>query len=325
MRPNEMSMTELITERIKSTALNLGFDLVGIAKAEYDPIAHDRLLTWIDKGYAGTMKYMERSPRRRVDPELTLEGAKSIITVAMSYRQEPCYSKSEPYVSIYARGKVYQEVIKEKLQSLAEEIRKIKPGSRTKIAVDTSPVMDKLWAKDSGIGWQGKNTLIINERLGSFLFLGEVFTDIELVFDTKTRDLCGSCSKCLDVCPTGALLAANQLDARLCISYMTIEDADNESNYPQIGNNIMGCDLCQLVCPYNQRAVTGQNAALQTRSRIDWQRKNSWTIKSDNEFQAIFSETILAKYGFNRYTKILSAVLNNLKTAKGKSRGNNDN
>jgi len=320
-----MSTTESNTERLKSIALNLGFDLVGIAKAEYDPIAHDRLLTWIGRGFAGTMKYMERNPRRRVDPELTLEGAKSIITVAMSYRQEPHYSRIKPYVSIYARGKVYQEVMKDKLAHLADEIRKIKAGSRTKIAVDTSPVMDKLWAKKSGIGWQGKNTLVINERLGSFLFLGEVFTDIELIHDAKTRDLCGSCTKCLDICPTGALIGPNQLDARRCISYMTIEDADNESNYDKIMNNIIGCDLCQLVCPYNKKDAIGPNAALQTRSKIDWQRGESWTIESDNEFQAIFSETILAKYGFNRYTKILSAVMNNLKTAKGRLRGNNDN
>ncbi len=310
-----MSVIEANTERIKSAARNLGFDLVGIAKAEYNPIAHDRLLNWIDNGRAGKMKYMERNPRLRVDPELTLNGAQSVISVAMSYWQEPHYSRSEPYVSIYARGKVYQEVMKRKLRSLVDEIKNIKEDAKTKIAVDTSPTMDKLWARESGIGWQGKNTLIINGKLGSFLFLGEIFTDIDLVYDTKAEDRCGSCTKCLDICPTGALISANQLDARKCISYMTIEDTDNRSNHGEIGNNILGCDLCQLVCPYNRKPPISQNAALRTESNIDWKNISSWTIKSDNEFQERFSETILAKYGFNRYTMILSAVLVNLKTA----------
>lgn len=293
--------------------MELGFDAVKICKAEYDPAAHDRLLRWLDCGYAGKMKYLERKPRSRVDPRSFLADAKSIICVAMSYWQKPDFEPNKPYVSIYARGKIYQEVIRSKLQILADQIRTIFPGSTTKIAVDTSPTSDKLWAARAGLGWQGKNTLIINKNLGSFIFLGEIFTDAELEYDRPITDGCQSCDKCIKICPTGALIAPGILDARKCISYMTVEFPEDQTNYPMIGNHVFGCDLCQLVCPYNRRPKVRQNVALQRETFPDTEEVNLWTIKSDIDFQSRFSETILGKYGFNRFTMILSAVTDNIR------------
>ena len=301
--------------RIKAEAKRLGFDLVGIAKPAYSPVDHDRLLNWLADGYQAEMSYMARSPRRRSDPRLFLEDVKSIIIVGISYYQEPNYESDRPYISIYARGKPYQDVIREKLTSLLDFIKSPVPDVRGKIAVDTSPTFDKLWAQKAGLGWRGKNTLLLNRKLGSFIFLGELFINIDLEPDKAESDHCADCYACVDACPTGALTAPYRLNAEKCISYLTIE-ANSELENPYItGNHIYGCDLCQLVCPYN-KSLPATRAEEFGRHIDSPSTEGEWLGLTEADFKNRYSGTILDDFGFIRFEKNVKLALLNIEQDK---------
>jgi epoxyqueuosine reductase len=302
----------VLCEKIKEKAVELGFVLVGICRPEYSPEDHNRLLRWLDNGHNCEMAYLNRNPRLRCDPRLFLPGVKSIVSVAMSYYDEPEYELSEPYVSIYARSKPYQEVLTDKLCQLLDYIIMIEPSAVGKIAVDTSPTLDKLWAQKSGIGWRGKNTVVINRELGSFMFLGELFLNIELAPDSAETDHCADCHKCLESCPTGALEQPHVLNAAKCISYLTIEHAGDFDDPNLIGNHVLGCDICQMVCPYNININTTMASALSPSVSVNTYDFKGVTELSENEFNNRFSGTILGKYGFNRFVKNNTAVQMNV-------------
>ncbi|MCD6161713.1 MAG: tRNA epoxyqueuosine(34) reductase QueG [candidate division Zixibacteria bacterium] len=312
-----------LKKSIKTKAKELGFDLVGICKAEYSPENHNYLLEWLSKGYHGDMDYMSRKPRLRSDPSLFLEGARSVVSVAMSYYKKPGYHKDKPYISIYARGKPYQKVLKDRLKALLEYIKTIKPDVKGKIAVDTSPTFDKLWAEKAGLGWRGKNTLLINKNLGSFLFLGELFLNIEIEPDEPVKNLCAApdsrladCRKCLDSCPTGALEQPNQLNASKCISYLTIETKSRLENPELIGNHILGCDICQLVCPFNKNIpATKTSEFMQSEHFYERPIKNGHNL-TESEFYHKYSGTIIDEYGFYRYVNNMRMVKRNINTFK---------
>ncbi|HEV2295173.1 MAG TPA: tRNA epoxyqueuosine(34) reductase QueG [Tepidisphaeraceae bacterium] len=272
---------------LKRRAIELGFDLVGIAGAQ--PAQYrDYLRNWLDDGQAGTMQYLANRFEERTDPGVYLPGARSVICVALNYHSPlvPVPEEDRPYhgrVARYALGDDYHELIKDRLHALADWLREAAPGTVAKTAVDTAPVMEKGLAARAGIGWQGKNTCTINEGIGSWLLLGEIITTVALPPDEPAIDRCGTCTRCLDACPTGAITAPYQLDARRCISYLTIEHREGEIDpalAPKVGDWLYGCDICQDVCPWNTKAPETMDAALRPRfatGTLDLREVLSWT------------------------------------------------
>lgn len=249
------------SKSIKDYARSLGFDLVGICRP--DPGSDiQNFRDWIEKGYAGEMSYMERNAHKRENPDQILPDIKSVVTCAVNYNTDKPYStrvknSENGWIARYAWGDDYHYVINDCLKKLANYMEQIFDESiNTKSYVDTGPVLEKVYAKNSGLGWIGKNTCLINQQIGSWLFLGEILTDVELVYDSGVPDRCGSCTKCIDACPTDAITEPYKLDSRRCISYLTIELKGKipEQFREGIENNIFGCDICQDVCPWNRQA-----------------------------------------------------------------------
>ena len=239
---------------IKDEALRLGFTDCGISSAELLEEDSVRLKSWLDKGMQGTMDWMERNFEKRTDPRLLLEGTKSVISVILNYYPEGQQVPEAPVLAKYAYGEDYHFVMKDMLNDLLEFIRKNIGEVQGRAFVDSAPVMDRVWAKRAGLGWIGKNTNLISREHGSFVFIGELLVDMELEPDHKpVPDLCGTCTLCIDTCPTGAITEPYVLDGSKCISYYTIENKGNmpagmEENFK---NRVFGCDICQDICPWN--------------------------------------------------------------------------
>ncbi|HEX2971663.1 MAG TPA: tRNA epoxyqueuosine(34) reductase QueG [Tepidisphaeraceae bacterium] len=280
-------MSELyeLAGQIKSRARELGFDLVGVAPA--DPSRYrDYFRQWLEDGQAGTMEYLARRFDERTEPAKYLPDAKSVICVAINYHVKLAEVAREdrPYqgrVARYALGDDYHEALKDRLYVLADWIRAQQPAAQTRVAVDTAPVMEKELAARAGVGWMGKNTCVINQRMGSWLLLGEILTTLELPCDEPAVDRCGTCRRCLEACPTGAITAPYQLDARRCISYLTIEYRGEmpEGFGPKVGEWMYGCDICQEVCPWNRRAPDSADPAMKPRiptGSLDLRQVLSW-------------------------------------------------
>lgn len=237
--------------RIKAKAKELGFELVGIAPAQPVP-DYDFFRWWLDQGFAGTMDYLRRNAVRRGDPERVLPGVRSVVCCGINYYHDG----SGTPISRYAQGRDYHAVLVGKLKDLEKFIRReIDPNAATKSYVDTGPVLERSYAAQAGLGWIGKNTCLVNNGIGSFCFLGEVLTTLKVEYDRPALDQCGSCTKCLEACPTGALPEPYLLDARRCLSYLTIEYRGpfTDKEKERIGPHLFGCDICQEVCPYNDR------------------------------------------------------------------------
>jgi epoxyqueuosine reductase len=260
-----------LAHQIKQQARELGFDLVGIASAGPSRW-HDYLRKWLDDGQAGEMVYLAGRFTERSDVGEYVPGARSVICVAINY-----YVPLEPLtaeqvsrhgrVARYALGDDYHELIKTRLHRLADWIRGRVPDALTRACVDTAPVMEKELAARAGVGWLGKNSCLINPKIGSWLLLGEIVTTLELPPDDAATDHCGTCTRCIDACPTGAITAPYQLDARRCISYLTIEHRGpiEPTLRSQMGNWLYGCDVCQDVCPHNTKAPTTTDPRLEPR------------------------------------------------------------
>jgi epoxyqueuosine reductase len=276
------------TRWICQQAHELGFELCGVAPADAFPEL-TQVSTWLGRGYAGEMNYLR--DERRVDPRLALDGARSVIVMALNYNSPQAYSTEQAgihddtsprgWISRYAWGDDYHEVLRETLSALVARMHAQWPAPfDARAYVDTGPVVERVAAKYAGLGWLAKNTCLINEQLGSWLFLGVILTTLELEAslapnEPPAADLCGNCTLCLDACPTQAFAAPYVLDARRCISYLTIElrGAIPEQLRPPMGNAVIGCDICQDVCPWNRKSPVTQLAAFQPR-RIEPQREN---------------------------------------------------
>lgn len=264
-----------LTNSIKDKAKELGFDLVGISPVDSFP-ENQFYKQWLNKGFSGEMKYLERNSEKREDLNNVLPGAKSVISCAMNYNTDYPYSvvksdKSKGWISRYAWGEDYHDTILDKLNTLMSYLSsEFSEEIKSKIYVDTGPVLERAYGKYAGVGWVGKNTCLINQEIGSWIFLGEIITDIELEYDTPVPDRCGTCTKCIDACPTDAILEPYVLDSRLCISYLTIELKDKIPNELREGvqNNIYGCDICQDVCPWNKRAHITDKSEYEPREEL---------------------------------------------------------
>jgi epoxyqueuosine reductase len=260
-----------MARHIKAQAHAVGFDLVGICSTEPSE-NRDYVRDWLASGQAGTMAYMADRFDERTDPQKYMPGAQSVICVALNYHvpleNVPADDRCQQgKIARYALGNDYHDVIKKRLHLLADAIRKMAPQAQTRCAVDTAPVLERELSARSGIGWIGKNTCVINPRIGSWILLGEVFTTLSLPTDEPIADHCGACTRCIDACPTQAITEPYQLDARRCISYLTIEHREPISPdvSAQMGDWLYGCDICQDVCPHNRHAPSAIDEDLRPR------------------------------------------------------------
>ena len=282
---------------IKNQALALGFDLVGISPAESHYGEADLFERWLGRGYAGEMNYLERGLLKRKEMERILSGAKSVVSCAVNYNTENPRSTEASgggWISRYAWGDDYHDVIGKMLGELADYITGLFPEETgVRAYVDTGPVLEKVHASHSGIGWVGKNTCLINQRVGSWLFLGEVITDIELDYDSAVEDRCGTCTRCIDACPTDAIVEPYVLDARKCISYLTIELKGKIPVELREGveNNVFGCDVCQDVCPWNREALFTLKKSFAPREKL-LSPDFKWLMELDGDgFREVFRKS----------------------------------
>lgn len=268
----DIKLKKELTRKIKAKALALGFHKIGIIRAE--PLTEERehLEEWLGKNYQGEMRWMEREPEKRADPRLLFPGAKSVIVVALNYytphehEENPAKGK----VSRYAWGDDYHDVLKERLRELLTWIKYENAEAEGKICVDTAPIMDKAWAVRAGLGWLGKHSNLITKEYGSWVFIGEILLNLKLEYETETvADHCGSCTACLDACPTNAIIAPKIVDSRACLSYATIELRSPELP-SEIKENLngwlYGCDICQDVCPWNRFEKPTEEARFEPRA-----------------------------------------------------------
>ena len=284
-----------LSRGIKEKALEVGFDLVGICPATEHP--ESRFLSeWLDNGFAGEMRYMEREPARRASPTALARGARSVISCGVNYNTEHEYSTqaanpARGWISRYAWGDDYHEIITDRLGRLARHIGDLVPRDFDfYIAVDTAPVLDRVYAKYSGLGWFGKNTCIINQGIGSWILIGEIITNLELRYDAPPPDRCGTCTRCIDACPTNALLEPYVLDSRRCISYLTIELKGSipKEIRERVGDNVFGCDICQDVCPWNRKAGVTDEASFRPREGLFNPQLSSLARLTPEEFRERF-------------------------------------
>lgn len=284
-----------ITKSIKDKALDIGFDLVAISPVGQFP-ENQFYKDWLSRGYAGKMGYLERNSEKRADVKEILQGAKSVICCAVNYNTDYPYSTDindhqSGWISRYAWGDDYHESITDKLKTLNNYCKEIAPETfNSKYYVDTGPVLEKVYSKYSGVGWIGKNTCLINQQAGSWLFLGEIITNAELEYDSTVTDRCGTCTRCIDACPTDAIVEPYVLDSRKCISYLTIELKEPVPQELREGveNNIYGCDICQDVCPWNKEADVTENAQFKPRKHLYNPRLAELANITPREFSELF-------------------------------------
>ncbi len=304
---------------IRDQALGLGFEAVGFAPAALGTAARENLGDYVARGYHGDMGWLAEPDRlaRRGDPKALWPEARSVVVLALNYGPagDALSLLSEPErgnISVYARGRDYHEVIKKKLKAFGRWMAETL-DCRVKVFVDTAPVMEKPLAERAGLGWQGKHTNLVSRDYGSWLFLGEVYTSLELAPDTAEHDHCGSCHKCLDVCPTDAFPAPYQLDARRCISYLTIEHKGHiaaEFRRP-MGNRIFGCDDCLAVCPWNKFAAATREATFLPRIELSAPRLADLAELDEASFRQLFARSPVKRLGRERFLRNLLIAVGN--------------
>jgi iron-sulfur cluster binding protein, putative len=306
-----MQILEKNTLMIKQKAQALGFDHCGIAKAEQLTEDAYRLEQWLNKGMHGSMGYMENYFDKRIDPRLLVDGAQSVITLLLNYYPSLEQVPDAPRIAKYAYGKDYHEVIKAKLNEFLFELRAELGDIQGRGFVDSAPVLERSWAQRSGLGWIGKNGNLIHKQAGSFFFIATLIVDIPLVYDSPVGDYCGSCTKCLDACPTQALVSPTVVDGSRCISYYTIELKDMlipASMEGQFNNWMFGCDICQDVCPWNRFARATSEAEFAPIPEILNLTSSQWEELTEEEFKKVFAKSPLkrSKYaGIRRNLKFL--------------------
>ncbi len=286
---------------IKAEAHRLGFDQCGISRATYLADHEPRLKIWLEKGLHGEMAYMTRHCEKRLDPTTLVGGTRSVISVIMSYHTEQSQTDlTAPVISKYAYGRDYHKVIRKKLKHLLAYIQNnIQPASG-RIFVDSAPVLDRAWAEKAGLGWIGKNSNLISSESGSFVFIGSIFTDLELEYDSPVRDMCGSCTKCIDACPTKAIIRPKVVDSRRCISYLTIEYKGQlpENLREKFHNRVFGCDICQDVCPWNKKAPLHRHDELMPAKEMLEMKRKEWLSLDEERFNRIFKGSAVKRAGF---------------------------
>jgi epoxyqueuosine reductase len=304
---------------IKQWGTELGFQQLGIAACDLDE-AETRLLDWLGRGWHGEMDYMARHGTKRSRPAELVPGTLRVIAARMNYTPprardswEVMRDGSRAFLSRYALGRDYHAVLRRRLQRLADRIHEGVGDFRYRAFTDSAPVMEVELAGRAGLGWRGKHTLLLSREAGSYFFLGEIYTDLPLPVDEPQSDHCGTCRKCIDVCPTGAIVAPYQLDARRCISYLTIEHktAIPEELRPLIGNRVYGCDDCQLVCPWNKFAQPSTDPDFAVRNGLDDATLVELFAWTEAEFHERLAGSAIHRIGYERWLRNIAVGLGN--------------
>ena len=315
---------EALVAEIKALGREIGFDDVGISDIDLSEHA-SKLDQWLSAGFHGEMEWMERHGNKRTQPELLVAGTRSVIVVRMDYLPPDATSvdallatPERACISRYAVGRDYHKVVRQHLKRLAEKVQERIGVFGYRVFTDSAPVLEKPLAQKVGLGWIAKHTNLLSRHAGSWFFLGEIYTDLELPSDTPVSDHCGSCRRCIDVCPTKAIVAPYQLDARRCISYLTIE---LESSIPEpfrkpIGNRIYGCDDCQVVCPWNRYAQHSKTADFSPREDLDAGNLVDLFAWSEDVFLHKTLGTAIRRIGHERWLRNIAVALGNAPTSE---------
>lgn len=288
---------------IRQKATELGFFYCGVSKADFLSEEAPHLEKWLNEGRHGKMTYMENHFDKRLDPRLLVDGAKSVVSLLMNYYPaERQHDPQAPKISKYAYGKDYHFVIKERLKELLAFIREEIGEVEGRVFVDSAPVLDKAWAKKSGLGWIGKNGNLISPKHGSFFFIAELIIDLELEPDGPIKDYCGTCTRCIDACPTEAIVAPYVVDGSKCISYLTIELKDQllpDAFQGKMDNWIFGCDVCQDVCPWNRFSTPHEEPDFLPNPDLLSLSKKEWIDLSEEVFQELFKKSAVKRTKFS--------------------------
>lgn len=319
MTPTNPLYFKNLAEQIKSWGADLGFQQIGISDTHLNN-AEQHLHQWLAKGMQGEMDYMAKHGLKRSQPELLFDGTLSIISARMDYLTDASISNfkfiedpASAFISRYALGRDYHKILRKRLQNLADKISQETQNLSYRAFVDSAPVLEKAIAEKAGLGWIGKHSNLINRKAGSWFFLGEIYTNLPLPVDEKASNHCGSCAACLDICPTKAIVAPYQVDARLCVSYLTIElhGSIPENLRPLLGNRIFGCDDCQLICPWNRFAKLSVEADFKPRYKLD----NSTLVElfswSETEFMQKTEGSAIRRIGYERWLRNIAVALGN--------------
>lgn len=307
-----------LTEFIKSEAVNLGFNACGIAKADNVSASFTRdYETWLSKGFNADMSYMNRNIDKRLDPRKLVDETKSVIVVALNYyhesKQDNSTTDNRLKIAGYALNPDYHKIIRDKLYLLLESVKSQGITVKGRAFCDSAPVAERYWAKQAGIGWTGKNHNIIIPDKGSFFLLGELMVDIELEYDQPVKDFCGKCNKCIDACPGSALSSDEGLDARKCISWITIEKKEDltEEEAVLCGKNgyFFGCDICQEVCPWNRFSKEQTLDEMQTLDQLSGFDANNFLTYDTEAFESMFSSTSLYRSGIKKLKNNLNIIM----------------
>lgn len=296
---------------IKAAAQRLGFLSCGISPAGFLEEEAPRLEAWLNKNHHGEMGYMANHFDKRLDPRLLVPGAKSVVSLLLNYHSDKIQEDTAaPKIASYAFGTDYHYVIKDKLKALLQIINDEIGAVDGRAFVDSAPVMDKAWAAKSGLGWIGKNTNLITQKVGSFYFIAELIIDLELEYDTPVTDHCGTCTACIDSCPTDAFVAPYQLDASKCISYLTIELRDEIPSefHKKLDHWAFGCDVCQQVCPWNRFSTPHQEPLFNPHPDLLTMSKQEWYDISQETFEAIFKNSAVKRTKFKGLKRNLAAL-----------------
>ncbi|WMI69396.1 tRNA epoxyqueuosine(34) reductase QueG [Mangrovimonas sp. YM274] len=292
-----MKSTQTYTQRIKTEAKRLGFLSCGISEAGFLEAEAPRLEQWLQNNMHGEMRYMENHFDKRLDPTKLVEGSKSVISLLLNYYPEKTQEATNYKLSKYAYGADYHFVIKDKLKQLLEFINEDVGEVNGRAFVDSAPVLDKAWAAKSGLGWIGKNSNLLTKQLGSFYFIAELIVDLELEYDTPTTDHCGSCTACIDACPTEAITSAYVVDGSKCISYFTIELKENIPTEfkGKFDNWMFGCDVCQDVCPWNRFSKPHNEPLFNPHPDLLSMSKTDWEEITEETFNKVFKKSAVKR------------------------------
>ena len=291
-----INLQEKYSQIIKTQAKNLGFDFCGIAKAGFLEEEAPKLEAWLNQNYHGQMAYMANHFDKRLDPTKLVDGAKTVVSLVYNYypKAELFQEKEDLKVAKYAYGQDYHHVIKDKLKVLLENLRQEIGEFGGRAFVDSAPVMERQWAQKSGLGWLGKNSLLLNKEMGSFFFLAELIIDLEVKPDPAViKDYCGTCTKCIDACPTEAIVQPGVVDGSKCISYLTIELKENipASFKGKMENWVFGCDICQDVCPWNRFSKPHQEPLFDPKPELEEMTKRDWEEITNETFNKVFAKS----------------------------------
>jgi epoxyqueuosine reductase len=286
----------IITGLIRDKAIELGFDLFGIAPAATLSENGEIISQWCAAGMNGGMEYISRNIARRIDPRLVLEDTRSVIVTGLNYYTERKQGGGDvPVVSRYAYGRNYHDVIIEKLNHITALIGRLDENANSRAFVDSAPVLEKAWASRAGLGWQGRHSILVNRRIGSFFFLGVILTDLTLEYNEPAEDLCGNCTMCIDACPTDAINNNRTIDARRCISYLTLEEKaplDN-AKIESLQGRIAGCDICQEACPWNKQAAIHKHPEFDISEELRSMTSHDWLNMTSEDHRRIFGNSAI--------------------------------